>query len=157
MSLAAMAASSWLTGIAMKPAPEAETPTLKILLVEDNKINQEVAVGVLEEFNLATEIANDGQEAIDLLTHAEQSGRPFHLVLMDCQMPRLDGYAATRAIRAGQAGTVTKGIPIIAMTANAMLGDKEKCMAAGMNDYLTKPLEPEALIQALSQWSGKEI
>lgn len=146
-----------LTGIAMKPAPEAEKPTLKILLVEDNKINQEVAVGVLEEFNLATEIANDGQEAIDLLTHAEQSGRPFHLVLMDCQMPRLDGYAATRAIRAGQAGTVTKGIPIIAMTANAMLGDKEKCMAAGMNDYLTKPLEPEALIQALSQWSGKEI
>jgi len=76
----------------------------------------------------------------------------YKLVLMDCQMPEMDGYEASEAIRNGLAGEENKSIPIIAMTANAMKGDKEKCLAAGMSDYTSKPIDPEKLVQALTKW-----
>ena len=124
---------------------------LRLLLVEDNVINQEVALGVLEGMGLQADIANDGVEAIHALSGAPELNK-FDLILMDCQMPEMDGYEATRNIRLGKAGERNKTLPIIAMTANAMIGDKEKCLAAGMSDYLTKPLEQDELKEMLCQW-----
>tara|TARA_R110002111_G_scaffold1306_6_gene8902 strand:+ start:730 stop:3357 length:2628 start_codon:yes stop_codon:yes gene_type:complete len=119
----------------------------KLLLVEDNFINTEVALGILEDCGYhQIETAENGQEAIDLLKQEQ-----FDLVLMDCQMPILDGYEATRWIRAGKAGEQSK-VPIIAMTANAMQGDREKCLAVGMDDYLSKPIDPDKLTKTLQQW-----
>ena len=123
----------------------------RVLLVEDNLINQEVALGMLEDLGLQVETANNGCEALDILIGASEH-EPFNLVLMDCQMPEMDGYEATRIIRAGEASEPNKNIPIIAMTANAMVGDREKCIAAGMSDYLSKPMEPEDLDAVLQKW-----
>ena len=124
---------------------------LRLLLVEDNVINQEVALGVLDGMGLQADIANDGIEAIQTLSGAPELNA-FDLILMDCQMPEMDGYEAAQNIRLGKAGERNKTIPIIAMTANAMMGDKEKCLAAGMSDYLTKPLEQDDLKKMLCQW-----
>ncbi len=129
---------------------------LRLLLVEDNVINQEVALGVLEDIGLNADIANDGIEAMHALSGAGVKNG-FSLILMDCQMPEMDGYESTRNIRAGKAGQRNKELPIIAMTANAMLGDKEKCLAAGMNDYLTKPVDQTALKEMLCQWLDVEF
>ncbi len=123
----------------------------RILLVEDNMTNQIVANGILETFGLHADTANNGEEAIhalktSLLTQA------YSLVLMDCQMPILDGYGATEAIRKGEAGEENKKIPILAMTANAMDGDKQKCLLSGMDDYLSKPINPEKLKEILVLW-----
>jgi len=123
-----------------------------ILLVEDNITNQVVAKGLLEVFGLKPDIAGDGKEALKLLEIKQYS-----LVLMDCQMPVLDGYDTTTAIRNGEAGVVNKEIPIIAMTANAMQGDREKCEAVGMNDYISKPINPDILEKVLSQWLEKSL
>ena len=122
---------------------------LTVLLVEDNPINQEVAVELLEDFGVVVTIANNGQEAIDALKNSPLPD----IVLMDCQMPVRDGFSATEGIRLGDAGKNATQIPIIAMTANAMAGDKERCLRAGMNDYLTKPIDVDLLQMALSQWS----
>ena len=123
----------------------------RILLVDDNHINQMVAQGVLDDIGLQADIANHGKEAIEslMLTH---NTLPYSLVLMDCQMPEMDGYEATRAIRGGAAGERYKKIPIVAMTANAMQGDRDKCLAAGMNDYLSKPVNPDQLLTILKQY-----
>jgi len=123
----------------------------RILIVEDNRINQMVATGILEKFGLNADIAGNGIEAIELLRGAEESD-PYNLILMDCQMPEMDGYQATKEIRQGAADEVNRQIPIIAMTANAMQGDKEKCINAGMSDYLAKPIEPESLLERLKIW-----
>lgn len=122
---------------------------LNILMVEDNPINQEVALGILEDAGHKTSVTNNGQEAIELLNSEEKT---YDLILMDCQMPIMDGFEASRQIRSGEAGTRYLDIPIIALTANAMKGDRDRCLAVGMNDYLTKPLEPEALDQTLDKW-----
>jgi PAS domain S-box-containing protein len=122
-----------------------------LLLVEDNRINQQVALGVLKQFNLSADIANHGLEALELLSAASEDSS-YTLILMDCQMPELDGYQTSEQIRAGKAGKNNKDIPIIAMTANAMQGDKEKCLKAGMNDYLSKPIEPALLKRKLVHW-----
>ncbi|NRD73379.1 response regulator [Shewanella sp. VB17] len=122
----------------------------RILLVEDNYVNQLVAIGVLEDFKISVNVADNGIQAIKMLCDADDV--PYSLVLMDCQMPEMDGYEATRQIRAGKAGSENKDIPIIAMTANAMIGDKEKCLEAGMNDYLTKPIDPDKLYFKLNEW-----
>ncbi|WP_024609964.1 ATP-binding protein [Pseudoalteromonas sp. TB64] len=127
-------------------------PTL--LLVEDNKINQVVASALLKQAGVIFDIAENGLEAIVKL-NAKQ-GKPYKLVLMDCQMPEMDGYQATKAIREGDAGKDNENITIIALTANAMQGDKEKCLAAGMNDYLSKPLDLAALQPKLQQWLGTQ-
>jgi CheY-like chemotaxis protein/HPt (histidine-containing phosphotransfer) domain-containing protein len=123
----------------------------RILLVEDNFINQTVAKSVLGEFGLICDSAEHGVEALQMLRAAPDSS-PYTLILMDCQMPELDGYAATRKIREGEAGQRYQDTTIIAMTANAMQGDREKCLDAGMNDYLTKPLDNEDLLQKLFHW-----
>ena len=131
---------------------KSNTPTeIKILLVEDNLVNQEVACMMLEDLNVTVDIANDGVEAIEIL-QLDRTGKKYSLILMDCQMPNMDGYEATHIIRREKAGAHYKNIPIIAMTAHAMSGDREKCIAAGMNDYLSKPVDPETLNQTINKW-----
>jgi len=119
--------------------------TARILVVEDNGTNQKVAQKMLEALGYSPELRDNGQLGVD--AHA---AAPYHLILMDCQMPVMDGYAAARAIRA--LGPDARDVPIIALTANALEGDRERCLAAGMNDYLTKPLKRERLRTALEQW-----
>ncbi len=125
----------------------------KVLLVEDNEINQEIAAGVLEMLDLNCDVAGNGQMAIDMLKAGGQGD--YLMVIMDCQMPIMDGYEATGRIRAGEAGDALKDIVIIAMTANAMKGDREKCLNAGMTDYLTKPIDVDALEAAVDRWVGE--
>jgi two-component system sensor histidine kinase/response regulator len=117
-----------------------------ILLVEDNDLNQEVAVEFLGDAGLRVETAVNGAEAVALVTGEP---RRYALVLMDVQMPVMDGLTATRLIREN---SDCADLPIIAMTANAMAGDREACLAAGMNDHLPKPIEPDLLWSALKQW-----
>jgi len=116
----------------------------RILLVEDNSINQQVARETIEGERLIVEIANNGKEAIAMIAKSD-----FDAVLMDVQMPEMDGYEATRLIRENPQYSE---LPIIAMTAHAMSGDKEKCLAAGMNDYITKPIEVDRLFSTLKKW-----
>ncbi len=123
----------------------------RLLLVEDNSINQAVAVGLLEDIGLSCDIAGNGVEAIEALRRGLNS-KPYTLVIMDCQMPEMDGYQATREIRKGLAGDGNRAVPIIAMTANAMKGDKEKCLAVGMNDYLSKPIDPAQMEEKMKLW-----
>jgi len=118
-----------------------------VLVVEDNVTNQMVASGMLKKFNLQVEFAGNGEEALIML---QQS--PFDLVFMDCQMPVMDGYEASQCIRDPQSSVQDKRIPIVAMTANAMHGDREKCLEAGMNDYVAKPVNIIKLEQALNRW-----
>jgi PAS domain S-box-containing protein len=116
-----------------------------ILLAEDNVVNQKVACRILEKLGHRVDVAADGQAAFD----AWQSGR-YHLILMDCQMPVMDGYETTRKIREHESGG--KHIPIIALTAHAMKGADNECRAAGMDDYLSKPIDREQLRESLSRW-----
>ncbi len=130
-------------------------PDTRILLVEDNPVNQEVALGILDDFGLSADVAGNGLEAINSLEFSPATA-PYELVLMDCQMPEMDGYEATELIRAGKTGIRNKKIPIIAMTANAMKGDKERCLESGMSDYLTKPIDGVTLERKLQLWlNGK--
>ncbi|MCU7922123.1 MAG: response regulator [Candidatus Thiodiazotropha sp. (ex Dulcina madagascariensis)] len=119
----------------------------RILVVEDNTTNQAVARGMLEKFGVHIDMAGNGEEAMYALDLF-----PYNLVFMDCQMPVMDGYEASRRIRDGQSGGRNLTIPIVAMTANAMQGDREKCLAAGMDDYIAKPVDPDKLQQALNRW-----
>jgi signal transduction histidine kinase/DNA-binding response OmpR family regulator len=128
---------------------EIHEKSTRILLVEDNMINREVAMGLLEDLGLAIDCAENGEEALHTLTHSEL---PYALVLMDCQMPIMDGYEATRQIRSGAAGKMVQDIPIIALTANALAEDKQRCLAAGMSDYLTKPIDPDKFDKLLTHW-----
>lgn len=122
-----------------------------ILIVEDNRTNQMVAQDILRLAGLESDVAANGQLALEeLQNHADKSR--YNLILMDCQMPVMDGYQTTENIRRGNGGDENQAIPIIAMTAGAMKGDKEKCIAAGMNDYLTKPVDSDALIKKIVNW-----
>lgn len=123
----------------------------RVLVVDDNKINQTVALTMLEYLGLTAELAGDGHAAIQKLQMAEPE-RPFTLVFMDCQMPVIDGYDASQRIRSGAAGDRYRDVPIIAMTANAMQGDRERCLAAGMVDYIAKPIESPAIKEKLFKW-----
>ena len=131
--------------------PEAPTAPVggsnpgRLLVVEDNPVNQKVVTAVLRKRGYAIELANDGQEAIAKL----ESGGDFDLVLMDVQMPGLDGLEATRLIRQDPRWT---HLPIIAMTAHAMTGDKERCLEAGMNDYISKPVHPTHLLTTVQEY-----
>lgn len=127
---------------------------VKVLLVEDNRVNQLVAKGLLQQQGLDCDIAEHGLKAIELLKSAPET-EPYHLILMDCQMPEMDGYEATAAIRSGQAGERYKGVHIVALTANAMQGDRQKCLDAGMNDYLSKPLHIEHLAECLREFVAR--
>ncbi len=115
-----------------------------ILLVEDNEINQEIANEILEQAGFKVTIASNGSEAVEMVTQAD-----YDCVLMDCQMPVMDGYEATQAIRKEERFS---SLPIVAMTANAMQGDREKCLDAGMNDHVSKPINNKELFSALKKW-----
>jgi CheY-like chemotaxis protein/HPt (histidine-containing phosphotransfer) domain-containing protein len=133
---------------AVQPAPspsvvQGSQRPLRILLAEDNRVNQQVALRILEKHGHAVVVVGDGQAALTALAQAQ-----FDLVLMDIQMPVLDGLAATAAIRAQEQGT---RMPIIAMTAHAMRGDRERCLAVGMDSYVTKPLKAADLVAAIAQ------
>ncbi len=118
----------------------------RVLLVEDNHVNQAVTRGLLQHFGLEVECAADGESALRLI-----DSKRYDLVLMDCQMPVLDGYEATRRWREREHSSEHR-LPIIALTANAMEGDRERCLAAGMDDYLSKPISRDALAQCLGKW-----
>jgi len=130
---------------ALSAAAAASAPIgpLRILLAEDNPVNVKLATRLLERMGYGADIANDGREAIDALERAD-----YDLVLMDVQMPGLDGLDATRAIRTRWPD---RPVRIVAMTANAMEGDRETCLAAGMDDYLSKPIRPDELARALAE------
>ena len=118
--------------------------SLRILLAEDNRVNQMVATKLLQNLGHTPDIANNGHEVLSALKQ-----RPYDIILMDCQMPEMDGYEATREIRRSASGPSPR---IIAMTANALPGDNEKCLAAGMEDYMTKPIRLETLRDMLARW-----
>ncbi|PLS79714.1 MAG: histidine kinase, partial [Chloroflexi bacterium] len=122
--------------------------TASILLAEDNPTNQKMALLQLEKLGFKAEAVANGRKAVDAVVHDANS---YALILMDVQMPELDGLAATRAIRKAEL-TTGRHIPIIAMTANAMQGDREACIAAGMDDYISKPVNRDKLLQVLERW-----
>ncbi|SEQ02627.1 PAS domain S-box-containing protein [Ectothiorhodospira magna] len=122
----------------------------RILLAEDNIVNQQVALGILKKMGLSADVAANGHEVIDALRR-----QPYDLILMDIQMPELDGLEAARRIRDGKAGDKVSNIPIVAMTAHAMQGHKDACLAAGMNDYMSKPIAVDILIEILKKWLAR--
>jgi PAS domain S-box-containing protein len=119
-----------------------------VLVVEDNATNQLVIEGLLTKFGLSVDLAANGVEALAALSR----GNVHDIVVMDCQMPVMDGYTATKKIRDPESGLPNPAIPIIAMTANAMAGDKQKCLNAGMDDYVSKPVSPQKVIEMLERW-----
>ena len=127
------------------PSHQMEAPTGRILIAEDNPINREVAFYMLQDAGLSVLSAEDGKHAVDLL----KTNNDIDLVLMDCRMPVMDGFAATYAIRTGKAGERYKNIPIVACTANASVQDKQECLQAGMNAYITKPLRKKVLLDTV--------
>ncbi len=143
-----------------RPAPRPDAAEEKrghrgrILVVEDNITNQKVAMGMLRKLGYRADAAADGREALMALETL-----PYDLVLMDCQMPEMDGFEATAAIRNPASAVRDPGLPVIALTAYAMKGDRDRCLAAGMNDYLAKPVTLPALAEMLGRWlpaEGKE-
>jgi CheY-like chemotaxis protein/HPt (histidine-containing phosphotransfer) domain-containing protein len=118
-----------------------------ILVVEDNSINQKLATKLLEKLGYNSATAANGKLALEALTQQH-----YDLILMDCQMPEMDGFEATRRIRAGEAGDKHRALPVIAMTAHAMEGSREECLQAGMNDYVSKPVHPAKLDAAIKRW-----
>jgi CheY-like chemotaxis protein len=118
---------------------------VRVLLAEDNIVNQKVALIMLKGFGIEADVVATGVEALDALV-----GVSYDLVLMDCQMPEMDGFEATRRIRERERGS--RRLPVVAMTANAMVGDREKCLKAGMDDHIPKPVRVDALHRALTRW-----
>jgi CheY-like chemotaxis protein/HPt (histidine-containing phosphotransfer) domain-containing protein len=127
---------------------------LRILLVDDNAINQKVAMRIMQQFGYQPEVAGNGREALEKLDH-----QPFDFIFMDVMMPELDGLEATRLLRKRQMiggyHNYQSRIIVVAMTAHAMQGDREKCIAAGMDDYLAKPVRPRDVREMLERWGGK--
>ena len=131
------------------PRPAAARAHWRLLLAEDNSVNQRVAVAVLARLGYRADVVSNGREAVTALSRV-----PYDLVLMDCQMPEMDGYAATRAVRGEDSPVLNRHVPIVAMTANVMKGDRERCLEAGMTDYLAKPIDAAALDQMLARLLG---
>ena len=125
---------------------------VRILLAEDNITNQQVALGILKRLGLRADVVASGTEAIGAL-----EALPYDLVLMDVQMPEMDGLEATRLIRDPRSAVQRHEVPIVAMTAHAMEGDRERCLEAGMNDYVAKPVSAQALADALERWLPRDI
>lgn len=124
-----------------------------VLLVEDNLVNQIYATKLLKNIGCIPTIARNGREAVEYVTREHQK---YKLVLMDCRMPEMDGYQATQAIRKFERRNGLSPLPIIALTANAIKGDEEKCRAAGMDDYLSKPIQKDLLYKILGEWMGHQ-
>jgi CheY-like chemotaxis protein len=131
-------------------APAGDDRPLRVLLVEDNRTNRLVAVRMLERLACAVDTAENGQEGLEAVCRGL-----YDVVLMDCQMPVMDGFSATEAIRRadGEAGRT----PIVAMTANAMQGDRERCLAAGMDDYIAKPVQLDELKRVLASLPRRTV
>jgi CheY-like chemotaxis protein len=120
---------------------------IRILVAEDNPVNQKVAQAILRKMGIRADVVANGQEAINELRII-----PYDLVLMDCLMPELDGFEATSSIRKEGSGVLNPSIPIVAMTASTMQGDRERCIRAGMNDFVAKPVKPGELAEVISRW-----
>jgi CheY-like chemotaxis protein len=138
------------------PREEASAMSACVLLVEDNLVNQEVGKAMLRKLGYEVDIAKDGEAGLKAAL-----ARRYDVVLMDCQMPNMDGFEATAAIRAREAEVSTdpanasaRRMPIIALTANAMKGDRERCLEAGMDDYLAKPFNKDQLAAMLLRWTN---
>jgi CheY-like chemotaxis protein len=128
----------------------AQMQAARVLVVEDNAVNRKLTTALLARFGHLSDVASNGREAV-----AAVAATHYDLVIMDCQMPEMDGFEATRRIRENErAGTHT---PILAMTANAMDGDRERCLAAGMDDYVTKPIRPAKLEEAVARLLGRTL
>lgn len=143
-------ASTTMDGVASSSPPlpkTSKTPRVRVLLAEDNVINQQVARGMLEKLGCAVDVVFDGLEAV-----AAVQERSFDLLFMDCQMPNMDGYQATRLLRQMEKQQHKTSLPIIAMTAHTQRGDREKCLEAGMDDYLGKPFTLRQVSTMLSRW-----
>jgi CheY-like chemotaxis protein len=134
----------------LKAVADAPRSNLRILLAEDNPVNQKVTRGQLERLGYGCDIAGNGLEALEAI-----SAVTYDLVLMDCQMPELDGYAAVAELRKRE-HPLGRRVPVIALTAHAMDGEREKCLAAGMDDYLSKPLTISKLQQMMAKWDRGE-
>ena len=130
--------------------PDIHPPLARVLVAEDNPVNQRVATLLLHKLNYAVDVVSNGRLAVEAMQL-----NVYDVVLMDCQMPEMDGFEATKAIRA----TSLRGasIPIIALTARALQGEKEKCIGAGMNDYLVKPISLESVAHKLTEWIPKKL
>ena len=140
---------AWSPGVELRVLPR-DLCRHRVLIVEDNSPNQEVAKAILDRLGCRADAVGNGKEALEALRSI-----PYDLVLMDCQMPVMDGYEAVARIRHSEAGEGNARIPVIALTAHAMKGDREKCVAAGMDDYLAKPMLPETLAAILQKWLPK--
>ena len=127
---------------------EAAKHSVRILLVEDNPVNQKLAVAMLKRMGHRVTLANNGAEACVIFDRD-----PFDLVLMDVQMPEMDGFEATRRLRQRERETGIR-VPIVAMTAHAMSGDRERCLDAGMDDHITKPISRKVLEETVMRYSG---
>jgi signal transduction histidine kinase/ActR/RegA family two-component response regulator len=134
------------------PEPAREGVRGRLLLVEDNGVNQKVAMRMLVKMGYEVDLAEDGQQALDRLAAV-----CYDAVLMDCQMPEMDGYLATRHIRDPSSAVLDHDVPVIAMTANAFAEDRERCLAAGMNDFLAKPVDRSTLAQMLEKWRVRKV
>ena len=132
----------------VEPELSIDVNSVKLLLVEDHNINQRVAMGILKGLGITADIAQNGQEAVQAVSQIH-----YDIILMDIQMPVMDGYEATHAIRQQEGDTHNV---IIAMTANAMQGDREKCLAAGMDDYISKPIKVEELVACIERHLGEQ-
>lgn len=130
----------------MPPGGGEPASGLRILLAEDSPANQKLALGLLKKRGHQVVVANSGKEAYDAFL-----AQPFDLILMDVQMPEMDGFEATVAIRAAERDS---HVPIIAMTAHAMKGDQERCLEAGMDGYIAKPIRAQTLLEAVSRVAG---
>jgi CheY-like chemotaxis protein len=124
--------------------------SLRVLLAEDNPVNQQVVVDMLEDLGCHVAIVGDGVEVLEAVARA-----PYDLILMDCLMPRVDGFDATREIRRREAASGAPRRPIIALTALSAEGDRQRCIAAGMDDFLAKPFRRRELLQVLERWRGR--
>jgi CheY-like chemotaxis protein len=129
---------------------ELKKQNVRILLAEDNLVNQKVAIKFFGKMGYNVDVAANGKEAIAAL-----SIHKFDIVFMDCQMPQMDGYEATGEIRNADSPVLDHNVPVVAMTANAMKGDREKCIKAGMDDYLAKPIKAKELSDMLDKWIGR--
>lgn len=133
-----------------EPQESVAPETVKVLLVEDNDVNIIVAKAILETFPLSIDVANNGVQALEMIEQKRLSDRAaYEAVFMDCQMPEMDGFEASRRLRDNP---LYANLPIIAMTANAMKGDREKCLSAGMSDYISKPLDAAVIQEKLFKW-----
>ncbi|MBU1610896.1 MAG: response regulator, partial [Proteobacteria bacterium] len=124
----------------------------RVLLVEDDADMQYLGKRFLDEYGITSDVATNGEEALEKLQNAE-----FDMILMDIQMPRMDGLEATRMIRSGEYPGVNREIPIVAMTAHAMRGDRERFLAAGMNDYIAKPIDEADLVALLRSYTPRKL